>query len=51
MFLLKNRYYGNEDLVLVILHSYMIPEYNLKQFYTISVHSYMIPEHVYRILW
>ena len=30
------------DLDLVILHSYMILEYDLKHFYTIFVHSYMI---------
>ena len=42
LFRLKNGFYGNEDLDLVILHSYMIPEYDLKHFYTISVHSYTI---------
>ena len=40
IFLVKNGFYGNEDLDLVILHSYMIPEYDLKHFYEISVHSY-----------
>ena len=35
--------------VLVILHSYMNPEYDLKHFYAIFVHSYMIPEHFYTI--
>ena len=48
-FSVKNGLYGNEDLDLVILHSYMIPEYDLKHFYTVSVHFYMIPEHFYMI--
>ena len=39
-----------KDLDLVILHSYMILEYDLKHFCTILVHSYMIPEHFYTIL-
>ena len=39
-----------KDLDLVILHSYMIPEYDLKHFYEISVHSYMIPEQFHTIL-
>ena len=33
--------------VLVILHCYMIFEYDLKHFYTILVHSSTIPEHFY----
>ena len=41
---------GIKIYVLAILHSYMIPEYNFKQFYTVFVHSYMIPEHFYTIL-
>ena len=36
--------------VLVILHSCVIPEYDLKHFYAISVDSYMIPEYFYTIL-
>ena len=51
IFLVKNRYYENEDLDLVILHLNMIPEYGLKHLYTISVHSYMIAEHFYTIPW
>ena len=35
--------------VLVILHYYMIPKYNLKHFHAIFVHSYMIPEHFHTI--
>ena len=50
IFSVKNGFYGNEDLDLVILHSYMIPEYDLKHFYEIFVHSYMIPEHFHTIL-
>ena len=50
IFSVKNCFYGNEDLDLVILHSYMIPEYNLKHFYEISLHPYMIPEHFHMIL-
>ena len=50
IFLVKNGFYGNEDLDLVILHSYMIPEYDLKHFYKISLHSYMIPKHFHTIL-
>ena len=41
---------GMKDLDLVILHSYMIPEYDLKHFYEISVHSCMIPEQFHTIL-
>ena len=48
-FLVKNGFYGNEDLDLVILHSYIIPEYDLKHFYAISVRSYVILEHFYTI--
>ena len=51
IFLVKNRYYENEDLDLVILHLNMIPECGLKHLYTISVHSYMIAEHFYTIPW
>ena len=50
IFSVKHGFYGNEDLDLVILHFYMIPEYDLKHFYEISVHSYMIPEHFHTIL-
>ena len=48
--LLGYGFYGNQDLDLVILHSYMILEYDLNHFYTIFVLSYMIPEHFYTIL-
>ena len=50
IFSVKNGFYGNEDLDLVILHSYMIHEYDLKHFYEIFVHSYMIPEHFHEFL-
>ena len=41
----------NEDLDLVILHSYVILEYDLKHFYIIFVYSNMIPEHFCTILY
>ena len=50
IFSVKNCFYGNEDLDLVILHSYIILEYDLNHFYTIFVHSYLSPEHFYMIL-
>ena len=39
-----------KDLDLVILHSYMILEYDPKHFYETSVHSYMISKHSDTIL-
>ena len=50
IFSVKNGFYGNEHLDLVILNSCMIPEYDLNHFHEISVHSYMIPEHFHTIL-
>ena len=50
IFLVKNGFYGNEDLDLVISHCYMIPEYDLKHFYEIFIQSYMIPQHFHTIL-
>ena len=50
IFSVKNGFCGNEDLDLVILQFYIIPEYDFKTFNEISVHSYMIPEHFYTIL-
>ena len=50
LFSFKNGFYGNGNLDLVILNSYMIPKYNLKHFYEIPVHCYMIPKHFHAIL-